>query len=241
MSNLERPTIGFVLGAYGTTAPEALAMLSPADGVSPVYDLGILPPAPATKSCRSSSRVSWERESCGLSSHCASSYGWSSALANIPRLMRFTGTHLEWVPAGLRQFLLLLFPIVLIIAIPVAIAAIVLLLLFGRPLAESVLVSAHAALGVATGVPPWAGAGDDDHVVVLTTPGVDTFSFDADPTATITSAKKATATELATILGGATPPASPTPANEPTPGPVPAMPRSRRRRLTPTATSWRWA
>ena len=127
---------------------------------------------------------------------------WSmSAVSNVPRFARHLDLYFVHLPSGLYDVIEFLIPVILFATIAIASLLLLALLGFGRILTQSLIPAAQASLGVATGVPPWAGTAADDPVVVLHTPHVDTFSFDLrDPDPTLAAARKDTTARLREIL-----------------------------------------
>lgn len=82
-------------------------------------------------------------------------------------------------------------------------------LAFGRVLADTVLPSAQAALGVATGVPPWVGAvpaGSADRVVTVPAIGLETTRFRIPPDVRQRAVDAAYEATLGQLDGRLTPP-----------------------------------
>lgn len=171
-----RPFVGFVLGGssgYGT--PNVISLLSRKDGVTDRYDLGVL------------------KTSRGLLGYLlAKVIGSRSArlllfiaaiLWTVGELSTVSETSISFLSSGssapstVRVALSLLAPLAILFFILVIGLVSAAVLGLGRPLTQTVMPAGRAALGVATGVPPWAGRGTGDQVLVVNFGVVETTEF----------------------------------------------------------------
>ncbi len=123
-----------------------------------------------------------------------------AALLELPSTMRSVSRRARGLPPGVYELTLTFFPALLALALVAAAAVFLALLFFGRPLSNGIVPAARAALGVATGVAPWAGSAASDHIVTLHADGLTTLSFDRDPASFVAAARDEAGPQVAQIV-----------------------------------------
>jgi len=112
---------------------------------------------------------------------------------------RFSTWMALWIPDFLYPVAVIGSLSVLVVAMIVAIVAIAGMIVVGRLVADTVLPSLKAVLGVPLEVPPWTGLGEDSVVLRVPHPGLHTVEFGVDlatRTAAIATARQSVGRQL---------------------------------------------
>lgn len=172
----ERTTIGFLLGSAPQRAPLPVATMVGAHAKVPAgYDLGIMRTTGKAAEYLVS-RVLGTRALRVLVLIAILIWG-VGALGGLTRFTRLASSFSASLPAGVHVVIVLFLPLVVLFVLLMVLTTSVVVLGAGRALTESVIPAGRAALGVATGVAPWAGVDARDHVVVIDAVGVKTTDF----------------------------------------------------------------
>lgn len=181
----ERPLLGFTLGDPEPLEHRSAVTFVPADGpeISRRFDRGPTYTSPKRSSYLVAALLAsdWAR----LIFAIALVVWLALSIATLPIAFR---RFAAWLFDTLPTWLDVLFPFLLVGALSVvvvammsAIALIVVALLGGRVLADTVLPSLKAVLGVPLEAPPWIGLGEDCVVIHVPREGLRTTSFDVSP------------------------------------------------------------
>jgi predicted acylesterase/phospholipase RssA len=178
----QRPLVGFVLGKPEAHEPEQPIGMVPVDGAAidrrfdqgPTYTSG--KPVPYLFGATLSS--DWARLIIG-----ASLVVWAAlSMATLPiGARRFSSWLAGWSPDPFYPLLLVGVLSAVTIAAVVALVVSVVLVLAGRLIADTLIPSFDALMGVPTGVAPWIGQGDDSVVVRVPYDGLKTMDFSPGP------------------------------------------------------------
>ena len=174
----DRPVIGFILGD-----PEPLEHRQPV-GLAPVigpsvnrrFDQGPTYTSPKRGIYLFGAALSsdWARLIIGL----ALAVWIALSIAVLPIGARRVATWSStWIPDWLYPFALVGTTAVMVLAGLVAIGTVSLLILGGRIIADTLIPSFFALMGVPTEVAPWIGMGDDSIVVRVPHEGLETMGF----------------------------------------------------------------
>ncbi|MGB0114574.1 MAG: patatin-like phospholipase family protein, partial [Ilumatobacteraceae bacterium] len=173
-----RPVVGYILGEADPPAHRSAIGFVPLDGpdINRRFDVG-----PTYTSSKRGPYLfgallssDWARLIVGV----ALLIWVALTVAVLPVGVRRFSTWLAlWMPDALYPFALVGALSVVIVAIVVAVGFVAVVLLAGRLLADTLLPSIKAVLGVPLDVPPWTGLGADSLVIRVPDDGLKTVDF----------------------------------------------------------------
>jgi predicted acylesterase/phospholipase RssA len=174
----ERPTVGFVLGE-----PEQIDRQMRAVGfvddespkISKRFDIGptYTAESPGPYAFGAILGNDWAR----LALIIAITVWAGLSVGFFPQGVRLVSTWLGFLPGSLFALAVVALFVVLILTAGGAFLSIVVLISISRMVADTLIPAAKSAIGVATEVVPWSGFGDDDILLVVPHPGLDTTQF----------------------------------------------------------------
>ncbi|MDP2293130.1 MAG: patatin-like phospholipase family protein [Actinomycetota bacterium] len=196
----ERPVVGFILGEPAPLERRQAVGLVPlkAAEVNRRFDQGPTYTSPQRGTYLMGAVLSsdWARLFVGL----AMAVWVALSLATLPIAVRRFSTWLAgWAPDVVFPLLLVATLSMVAVAAVVAIGLVVALVLVGRLIADTLVPSVKALVGVPTDVAPWIGMGDDCVVLQVPHEGLATTDFavtDAARTAAVSSAHVRVAAQL---------------------------------------------
>ncbi len=176
-----RPVVGFILGAPRPLEHRRAIGMVPLKGgdVNRRFDQGptYTSPKPVPYLFGSVLSSDWARLVIGA----AMAIWVALTLATLPIAVRRFSTWLAgWVPDWLYPMALVGALSLVVLAAAVAIGLVAGLVLFGRLIADTVMPSIQALIGVPTNVAPWIGLGEDSVVLRVPHVGLKTTQFDVD-------------------------------------------------------------
>ncbi len=175
---VSRPVVGFILGEPKPLERRQAVGLVPrrAPGVNRRFDQGPTYTSPKRGTYLVGAVLSsdWARLIIGI----AMAVWVALSLATLPIGVRRFSTWLAgWMPDWLYPFALVGTLSMVVLAAVVAILLIVVLVLVGRLVADTLIPSVQALIGVPTRVVPWIGLGDDSVVLRVPHLGLATTDF----------------------------------------------------------------
>jgi predicted acylesterase/phospholipase RssA len=194
-----RPTVGFVLGEPATLdGNDPLSMVTfDRPNVSRRFDVG--PTFTSQSKPMSMTGAILGTDWCRAIIVVAVLLWMAVNVTLLPGAVRRLATWLDWVPSALYPIVFVGLVSIIVLAMAGMFTVIIGVLAISRMIADTVIPAGTAALGVATGVAPWAGQAADDVVVVVPTGGLSTTQFSVpveQRTSAVDDAHKAVAAQL---------------------------------------------
>jgi predicted acylesterase/phospholipase RssA len=179
-----RPVVGFILGEPRPLEHRRAIGMVPLKGpdVNRRFDQGptYTSPKPVPYLFGSVLSSDWARLVIGA----AMAVWVALSLVTLPIAVRRFSTWLDgWLPDWLYPIALVGALSLVVLAAAVAIGLLVGLVLFGRLIADTLMPSVQALIGVPTNVAPWIGLGEDSVVLRVPHIGLKTTQFDVGATA----------------------------------------------------------
>jgi len=195
-----RPVIGFILGSPTPLEHRQAAGLVPLKGrdVNRRFDQGPTYTSPKRVNYLLGALLSsdWARLIIGI----AMAVWVTLSLVTLPiGVRRFSTWLADWSPDWFYPLALVGTLSLVVLASVVAIGLVVALVLVGRIIADTLIPSVQALIGVPTRVAPWIGLGEDSIVLRVPHEGLKTTEFNVSPAARQTAIDDAHASVLAQL------------------------------------------